>query len=160
MLLLAENGKLLYCNWIGEEGKSKQKKFTGGYKEVVEGLDIEDMENPDSRVLAETGRQLDEYFNGNLKEFRLPLDFRGTPFQKKVWDALTKVGYGQTVSYGEIAKRIGNPKGMRAVAGACGANPISIIVPCHRITSKSGIGGYTGGIEKKKFLMSVESILN
>lgn len=98
-----------------------------------------------SRGLAgETARQLDAYFKGKLKQFDLPLRAEGTPFRQKVWRALCAVPYGQTRSYGEIASDVDSAP--RAVGGACGANPIAIVVPCHRIVGASGwIGGFSGG---------------
>ncbi len=99
---------------------------------------------PSSGLAAETARQIEAYFAGKLKQFDLPLRAQGTPFRQKVWRALRAVPYGQTRSYGEIAREVDSAP--RAVGGACGANPIAIIVPCHRIVGAGGwIGGFSGG---------------
>ncbi|MFH1942641.1 MAG: methylated-DNA--[protein]-cysteine S-methyltransferase, partial [bacterium] len=101
--------------------------------------------------------QLLEYFNGTRKVFSLPIDLRGTDFQKSVWEAVRKVPYGQTRSYGDIAKAIGNPRASRAVGAANGANPIPIIIPCHRIIGSDGsITGFGGGIPLKQKLLNLE----
>lgn len=97
------------------------------------------------------------YFAGKLKEFKTPFFFLGTPFQKEVWGALQKIPYGQTRSYGEIAAAINKPTAFRAVALANKANPLGIIIPCHRVINADGkIGGYNGGVEKKEKLLHLE----
>src|SRR5580704_16936602 len=93
---------------------------------------------PDRGVLRNAVEQLKAYFAGDLRDFDLPLSARGTPFQLGVWRALREIPYGQTISYGELARRIGNPKGSRAVGLANGSNPIPIIVPCHRVIGSNG----------------------
>ena len=99
---------------------------------------------PSSGLAVETARQIEAYFAGKLKQFDLPLRAAGTPFRQKVWQALRAVPYGQTRSYGEIAREVDSAP--RAVGGACGANPIAIVVPCHRIVGAGGwIGGFSGG---------------
>ena len=104
-----------------------------------------------SEVISEAMRQLDEYFAKKRKEFDLPLMFVGTEFQKSVWDALLSIPYGKTESYGALAARLGRPAAVRAVAGANGANAISIIVPCHRVIgSNHSLTGYGCGIEAKR----------
>jgi len=111
--------------------------------------------SPFSKVLT----QLDGYFAGSLKQFTLELDFkgRGTEFQQKVWHQLLEIPYGETISYGELARRIGSPKAFRAVGMANGKNPISIIIPCHRVIGKDGsLTGFGGGIDVKKQLLSLE----
>lgn len=101
--------------------------------------------------------QLELYFKGQLYEFDLELDLRGTPFQKSVWSELQKIPYGQTISYGELAKRLNSPGGMRAVGAANGQNPVPIIVPCHRVIAADGsLGGYTGGLGIKRKLLDIE----
>ncbi len=108
-------------------------------------------------VLAAARTQLGEYFEGRRSEFALPLNLVGTPFQKRVWEALLEIPYGQTMSYGELAKRIGNPAASRAVGLANGHNPVSIIVPCHRVIGANrSLTGYGGGLERKKFLLGLE----
>jgi methylated-DNA-[protein]-cysteine S-methyltransferase len=108
-------------------------------------------------VLADAERQLKEYFAGTRNRFDLPLDFTGTPFQKKVWQALCRIPFGETRSYADIAKEVGSPKAVRAVGSANGKNPISIVAPCHRVIGKNGkLTGFAGGLEVKAFLLRLE----
>jgi len=110
------------------------------------------------KPLAKARQQLQEYFAGNRKDFDLPLRLDGTEFQVKVLKALQKIPYGETVSYGEIAKRIGKPKAVRAVGAANGRNPIPIIVPCHRVIGSSGdLTGFGGGLDTKEALLRLEA---
>ncbi|MBD5204389.1 MAG: methylated-DNA--[protein]-cysteine S-methyltransferase [Bacteroidales bacterium] len=124
------------------------------------GAKVEEREERDrreERVLTEAFRQLTEYFQGNRKEFELPLLMAGSEFQKEVWRALVDLPYSATVSYTDIAERIRKPSAVRAVANAIGANPLSILIPCHRVIGKNGaMTGYAGGIDKKEFLLRVE----
>jgi methylated-DNA-[protein]-cysteine S-methyltransferase len=100
-----------------------------------------------------------EYFEGRRKAFTIPLDINGTPFHREVWRALLTIPYGKTKSYGQIAQQIGKPRAPRAVGQACGANPIPIIIPCHRVLTSTGkIGGYTGGIDIKNALLKLEGV--
>ena len=109
-------------------------------------------------VLADLQAQLRDYFSGKLETFDLPLAPRGTPFQQDVWTALTKIPYGETVSYAAIAKRIGRPDAVRAVGAANGQNPIPIVIPCHRVIGSNGsLTGFGGGLPAKRFLLSLES---
>src|SRR5205823_1056391 len=111
----------------------------------------------DAAPFPEAKRQLAAYFDGVLTEFDLPLALDGTEFQKRVWRALLNIPYGQTISYGELARRIGNPNGSRAVGLANGRNPISIIVPCHRVIGANGkLVGYGGGLPRKEALLNFE----
>ena len=113
--------------------------------------------NPEDSNLKMVFTQLKEYFNRQRKEFDLQLEIVGTDFQKKVWDELTKIPYGETISYGELAERMGNKNKMRAVAAANGANPIPIIIPCHRVIGADGsLTGYGGGFDVKKKLLELE----
>lgn len=115
-------------------------------------------EKNDHPILLETERQLTDYFAGKLTRFNLPLDFAGTEFQKKVWEALTTIPFGETRSYGEIARQIGNPQAVRAVGAANGKNPISIVAPCHRVIGTNGkLTGFAGGLEAKALLLGLES---
>jgi methylated-DNA-[protein]-cysteine S-methyltransferase len=101
--------------------------------------------------------QLDAYFEGELTRFDVPMDLKGTDFQQTVWEELAKVPYGVTISYGELAKRIGNPKACRAVGMANGKNPIPIIIPCHRVIGKNGtLTGFGGGLDVKQALLNIE----
>ncbi|MDE1994236.1 MAG: methylated-DNA--[protein]-cysteine S-methyltransferase [Rhizobiaceae bacterium] len=112
-------------------------------------------ENHPMLLLAE--QQLREYFAGERQVFDLPLDFSGTEFQKKVWQALLTIPFGETSSYMQIAQQIGAPKAIRAVGAANGRNPISIIAPCHRVIGSSGeLRGFAGGIERKTYLLGFE----
>ncbi|RZQ63340.1 methylated-DNA--[protein]-cysteine S-methyltransferase [Amycolatopsis suaedae] len=111
----------------------------------------------DPSAFGEVTEQLAEYFAGTRTDFELEVNFGGTPFQRTVWTALTGIGYGETVTYGELAERIGRPTAVRAVGLANGKNPISIVVPCHRVIGSSGdLTGYGGGIERKRFLLTME----
>jgi len=108
-------------------------------------------------VLSKTERQLEEYFAGKRKSFSVALDMRGTPFQKNVWEALLAISYGETRSYGQLAMQLGNPSAVRAVGAAIGRNPISIVVPCHRVLGASGdLTGFAGGLETKAYLLRLE----
>lgn len=116
-------------------------------------------QSPDDKdpVLREAKRQLSDYFLGNLTRFRLPLALAGTPFQLRVWEALTQVPYGATASYKDIAEAIGQPKAVRAVGGANNRNVLPIIVPCHRIVGAGGgLVGYAGGLPAKEKLLELE----
>jgi methylated-DNA-[protein]-cysteine S-methyltransferase len=113
----------------------------------------------DDPILLEAARQLGEYFSGRRQNFTLPLPktLPGTPFQRRVWNALRRIPYGQTSSYGELARRIGSPAASRAVGGACGKNPLPIIIPCHRVIGQSGgLTGFGGGLETKRCLLALE----
>ena len=113
--------------------------------------------DPQQPILVETERQLKEYFAGTRNEFHLPLEPAGTEFQKKVWRALREIPFGQTRSYLELAKSIGSAKAVRAVGAANGKNPLSIIVPCHRVVGANGtLTGFAGGIEVKAKLLAHE----
>jgi methylated-DNA-[protein]-cysteine S-methyltransferase len=134
--------------------------------EPDEGMEMKGDEKNSGSCLCEVApepimkcvRQLDEYFAGTRKEFDLPLRPVGTPFQMKVWKALQKIKYGKTRSYKDIAGSIKNPNAVRAVGGANGKNPISIVIPCHRVITNDGkIGGYGGGLWRKEWLLDHES---
>jgi len=117
---------------------------------------ITQISTDDSTVVNEFA-QLKEYFNRERKEFDLKLEILGTEFQKKVWNELTKIPYGETISYGELANRMGDKNLMRAVAAANGANPIPIIIPCHRVIGADGsLTGYGGGLDVKQKLLELE----
>lgn len=111
----------------------------------------------DEAALAPYAEQFNAYFAGRLRTFELPLAARGTEFQQQVWQALTRIPYGQTRSYADIAETIGNPKAVRAVGAANGRNPLAIIVPCHRVIGRDGsLTGYAGGLAIKQFLLNLE----
>lgn len=118
-------------------------------------------EEPDTGVPSELSdrayAQLCEYFDGKRKDFDLPISARGTVFQERVWQALTKIPYGKTVSYKQLAESIGNERACRAVGGANNKNPISIVIPCHRVIGAGGeLVGYGGGLDMKKMLLQIE----
>lgn len=115
--------------------------------------------DPDPRnpVLLETERQLRAYFGGDLRQFELPLELCGTPFQQRVWHQLRTIPYGETRSYGELASELGAPTAVRAVGAANGANPVPIVVPCHRVIGANGkLVGYGGGLPLKRRLLALE----
>ena len=110
-----------------------------------------------AEVLAQLVKELDAYFAGTLRNFTVPLNPNGTPFRMKAWEGLCTIPYGETISYKELAQRIGNPKAIRAVGGANHNNPISIIIPCHRVIGANGkLVGYGGGLNVKEFLLEHE----
>ena len=109
---------------------------------------------------AHVARELEEYFEGKRRDFSVPLDLRGTDFQKKCWSALLKIPYGKVRTYADIAKTVGCPKGFRAVGMANHDNPVPIIVPCHRVLASDGtLGGYGGGLDVKRKLLELEGAL-
>ncbi len=112
----------------------------------------------DPGALAPVRRQLREYFGGERKVFEMALALRGTPFQLRVWAELTRIAHGSAISYGELARRLGDPKLSRAVGTANGANPVSIIIPCHRVLGSDGsLTGYAGGLALKRALLDLEA---
>lgn len=115
--------------------------------------------DPDHPVLRETIRQLDAYFAGHLRRFDLPLEPAGTRFQRQVWAALRQIPYGETRSYGDLARQVGRAGGARAVGQANRNNPIGVIVPCHRVVAADGsLGGYAGGLDRKRRLLALEGV--
>ena len=135
--------------------------LTGLYMEPSRKMQSTDGWSEDAAAppLAAALRQLTEYFAGTRREFDLPLRMRGTEFQKRVWQELTEIPYGETWSYGELAKRINNPSASRAVGLANGRNPISILVPCHRVIGADGsLTGYGGGLDRKRWLLAHEGL--
>lgn len=150
LVLGAYDDKLCLCDWRYR----KMRSAIDG--RISRGLNAEFVEG-DAPVLRETKRQLDEYFKAERKHFELPLLMVGSDFQKRVWDELLKVGYGETAIYLALAESMGNKNAVRAVASANGANAISIIVPCHRIIgSKGELVGYAGGLKTKEKLLALE----
>ena len=115
-------------------------------------------EDPRLPLLREAARQLREYFAGARARFELPLDPAGTPFQRRVWSAIGDVPFGETITYAELARRCGRPSAVRAAGAATGRNPITVIVPCHRIIGSGGaLTGYAGGLERKRALLALEA---
>lgn len=116
------------------------------------------VEDNQQSILVETERQLNEYFAGKRNAFSIPLDMRGTAFQKDVWHALQAIPFGKTLSYGEIAHQVGRPSASRAVGAANGRNPLSIVVPCHRVIGSTGkLIGFAGGLGAKSHLLNLEN---
>ena len=150
-LVLASMGhELCLCDWSGMACAKRNIRRIGRYMNV-------DFRVESSPVIEQTKMQLDEYFAGSRTEFDIPLHPFGTDFQQLVWKALLNIPYGETRSYMEIATKVGNAKGVRAVAQAIGANGICVIIPCHRVVgSNHSLTGFTGGLDKKKFLIEME----
>lgn len=138
MLAVANESALIYLDFIDEK------------------VEIQNSDNP---ILLKLEQELKEYFAKKLKTFSIALCANGTEFQKGVWDTLLKIPYSSTISYADEAKLFGNSKATRAVANANGKNPISILIPCHRVISSDGsIGGYGGGVHRKEFLLRLEGV--
>ena len=157
LTLVSHFGELIYCNWDEAACNRKLHKIESlvgnSDDELYDGILIKDRE-----VIENTCKQLNEYFAGSLKKFDLPIKLIGSDFQKSVWKEMNEIPFGKTCSYTEIAVKIDKPKAFRAVAGACGANPIAIILPCHRVSGSHGkLGGYTGGTDKKQWLLEHEA---
>ena len=150
-LVLASMGdELCLCDWNGMPCAERNLCRIGRYVNA-------DFRTEPSSVIEQTKRQLDEYFAGSRKEFDIPLHPFGTDFQLQVWRALFDIPYGETRTYMEIASKIGNAKGVRAVAQAIGANGIDILIPCHRVVgSNNSLTGFAGGLDKKRFLLELE----
>jgi methylated-DNA-[protein]-cysteine S-methyltransferase len=141
-LLLVGDGDTLSGLYM-QDGR-KPKAIATGWREA-------------SAPLADARRQLEEYFAGDRTTFDIPLAAEGAPFEREVWHALEEIPYGETVSYGEIARRVGQPTAARAVGTANGRNPIAVIVPCHRVIGADGsLTGYGGGLERKRLLLELE----
>jgi O-6-methylguanine DNA methyltransferase len=118
----------------------------------------EEWERGGSDLLEVCAQQLREYFEGRRRRFALTLDLRGTEFQKAIWGALQRIPFGETRSYGEVAEAAGSPGAVRAAGAACGANPVAIVAPCHRVVTRGGgLGGYAGGLELKRRLLELEA---
>lgn len=117
-------------------------------------------DNRPNEWVLKTHKQLEEYFNGERKSFDLPLEWIGTDFQKRVWRELLNIPFGETISYLELSKRIGNPKAIRAVGHANGQNPLPIVIPCHRVIGSDGsLTGYGGGLWRKEWLLEHEGVI-
>lgn len=151
--------------------KTIYEKFPIGWLEIsshehkiisVEYVDAPQESDGQNEVLRECVKELHEYFEGERTIFNVEIDFEyyGTAFQRKVWRALYEIPYGMTISYKTLAKKCGGENYSRAVANANGKNPVSIIVPCHRVVASDGtIGGYTGGLDKKEHLLKLENVI-
>lgn len=150
MMIGSCGGKLCICDWAVEKRRSTidrriRRHLNARYEEGT------------TPVIERAIEELDEYFAGQRKTFDIPVVFTGSEFQCTVWEELMKIPYGATISYGELARRIGNPKAVRAVASANATNPISIFVPCHRVIgSNRKLTGYGGGLDAKRELLELE----
>lgn len=150
MILGSYDGMLCLCDWLANSRRDRidvrvQRMLSASYVECPSG------------VVSQAMGELEEYFKGERTMFDIPLLMLGTDFQKVVWQWLRSIPYGSTVSYGEEARVLGKAKAVRAVANANGANPLSVIVPCHRVVGHDGsLGGYGGGVDVKRCLLKIE----
>ena len=151
LVLASFADRLCLCDWSDNPLAERNRRRIEKYLKATSKTET-------TSVLEETKRQLDEYFAGKRKAFDIQLCLLGTDFQHKVWNALRSIPYGSTKSYKDIAQCIGKPKAVRAVAGAIGANAISILIPCHRVIgSNHSLTGYAGGLEAKRGLLGMET---
>ncbi len=142
MLLIADKDALAKCKWVLSGSDS---------------INCSPAEHG-SKIIDSAISQISEYLAGKRKDFSVPLLIEGTEFRMKVWDEMRKIPYGETITYKELARRIGAPAAYRAVANACGANPFPILIPCHRVVASGGkTGGYTGGLDIKLTLLEIEN---
>lgn len=147
MFAIADDQALYFLDFF--DGKGFDRKITHACQQAAANL------QPGSNViLTSLETQLTAYFNGELQQFNLPLAIKGSAFQQQVWNGLLTIPYGQTKSYKELAKLIGNPRASRAVGSANGANHFAVVIPCHRvIANNGGLGGYGGGLSRKEWLL-------
>lgn len=156
------NGSLCMCDWIEAAGAPDElrKNIALRHERIRESVAkslSSRLNHGDSPLLRAALAQLDDYFHGVRRDFDLPVLMTGTAFRIKVWNAIASIPYGETISYSRLAAEVGSPQGFRAVASACGANPISVIIPCHRVIGADGsLSGYAGGIAAKEFLLESE----
>lgn len=151
LVLASVGNELCLCDWNDMPGAERNRRRLAKYVKAEFHIGT-------SSVLEETKRQLDEYFTGKRKSFDIQLRMVGTRFQQQVWNALLNIPYGATRSYKDIAQSIGKPQAARAVAGAIGANGISILIPCHRVIGcDHSLTGYAGGLEAKRMLLGIET---
>lgn len=150
----AYGGGICICDWTtGNRAENTLRRIVRYLPVPAEGA-IDEM------LLEKAVGSLDDYFKGNRRYIDLPLTLCGTPFQRKVWEALRRIPYGMTSTYKDIAAAVSLPRGVRAVGAAIGANPLSILIPCHRIIGADGsLTGYAGGIEAKKYLLGLEQMV-
>lgn len=152
LLLAALPAGLCWCDW--SDGPLRSALASLGERFCA---DFRDDSRDESHALADTAEQLEAYFTGQRQTFRLPCVTQGSPFERRVWDAMSAIPYGRRASYGAIAAIAGSPRAVRATGRACGANPLSIIVPCHRVVGADGrLTGYAGGLRRKQWLLDHE----
>ncbi len=151
-LLLTAEGDAITRLWFDKD--------SSGHVPLPHWVHVSAAEGVAARVVTRTREQLAEYFSGTRQTFHVPLAPSGSDFQQRVWKALLSIPYGETISYSELARRIGNIAAMRAVGGANARNPIAVIVPCHRVIGADGsLTGYGGGMERKRWLLEHEGVL-
>jgi len=148
--LVAETPKGLCMISIGKTDRELESRLKSSFPTATV--------TRNDRAMAGTRRTVARRIAGKDLDDKLPLDLHGTPFQVEVWKEMLRIPAGRTRSYAEVARNIGRPKAFRAVAQACGANPIPVVVPCHRVVASNGLGGYTGGIDRKIFLLKAEGV--
>ena len=148
--LVAETPKGLCMISIGKTDRELESRLKSSFPTATV--------TRNDRAMAGTRRTVARRIAGKNLDDKLPLDLHGTPFQVEVWKEMLRIPAGRTRSYAEVARNIGRPKAFRAVAQACGANPIPVVVPCHRVVASNGLGGYTGGIDRKIFLLKAEGV--
>lgn len=155
--LIIKDEKLIALDWHTQ--KSRQLLSNFDTQATFVPIDELNPKDPNHATAKNTITQLDAYFLGKCQNFDVPLALYGTPFQVKVWQTLLSIPYGQTISYKTLAERLGKPTAFRACANANGKNPISLIVPCHRVIASDGtLGGYTGGVDIKRTLLGIEGL--
>ena len=153
--IIEENSKIVKVIIVNE---NEYKKESENKKSKNNNYNNENYQEKDTKLLLEAKKELEEYFQGKRKKFDLPLEQEGTEFQKKVWKVLEKIPYGETRTYKEIAKMVGNEKASRAVGMANNKNNIPIIIPCHRVIGSNGkLVGYALGVNMKKYLLDLEN---
>lgn len=140
-----------------EDGFVTGIEFFKGNLKSQESACIHETDSDNVNILNQAISELNEYFAGRLRRFTVPIKLSGTPFQRQIWRAMQKIGYGNTKTYRELAEAAGSPRAARAVGNACAANPVAIIVPCHRVLAQDGLGGFGGGIEAKGWLLNLEN---
>lgn len=155
--LVVKDGALIALDWY----QDKYAKLLDKLGESAQVVPCDELGKSNNHAIAKQAiTELCQYFAGERQSFDVPIWLLGTPFQRQVWQALCQIPYGQTISYKQLAQDIGKPLAYRACANANGQNPISLIVPCHRvIAADGGLGGYTGGLEIKKTLLAIEGVV-
>ena len=152
-LLVASTHKGICMIAVGKSDAELERRLYDDFPDDV--IDRDDL------AMRKTRKAVEDRIAGRGFGDKLPVDLHGTPFQLAVWNEMLRIPVGSTRSYGEVAKRIGKPKAFRAVAQACGANPVPIVVPCHRVVASGGaLGGYTGGLDRKLALLASEGVSN
>ena len=148
--LVAKTSKGICMIAIGKSDRELETRLSSQFPTA--------MVKRDDRGMAPIRRTVERRIAGKDLDQKLPLDLHGTPFQMEVWKEMLRIPAGRTVSYADVARNIGRPKAFRAVAQACGANPVPVVVPCHRVVASNGLGGYTGGIDRKIALLEAEGV--